>query len=165
MPRFTWSIVALWLTSLPLTTVRAQERATAERPAVLAAVDSLLAAMSRRDVALSRRLLVPGAAFHSILDGEAPAAPRMQSDSGYLRSLASDTSALRERIWEPTTMIAGALAQVWAPYDFHVNGTFSHCGIDSFLLLKTTVGWQIAAVAYTVRRQGCARSPLGPLTP
>ena len=51
---------------------------------------------------------------------------------------------------------------VWAPYDFHVNGAFSHCGVDVFSLVRTAEGWRIAAVAYTVEREGCAPSPLGP---
>jgi hypothetical protein len=158
-------MLALVLTVAPLAPARAQEAAGSERHAVLAAVDSLLEAMSRRDVAASRRLLVPGAVFQSIRDAGTPGRPQIQGDSAYLRSLAADTSALRERYWEPTTQIAGTLAQVWAPYDFHVNGAFSHCGVDSFSLFKTASGWQIASISYTVKQHGCARSPLGPLAP
>ena len=56
----------------------------------------------------------------------------------------------------------GSVAVLWADYDFHLNGKFSHCGIDSFTLLKTTAGWKIAAVADTRETTGCAPSPLGP---
>ena len=165
MHRSHWFTIALMLTGLPLAPARAQEGTGTEGQAVLATVDSLLEAMSRRDVATSRRLLIPGAVFQSIRDGDAPGTSRVQDDAAYLHSLAADTSALRERYWLPVTQIAGPLAQVWAPYDFHVNGVFSHCGVDSFNLLKTTTGWQVASVTYTVKRQGCVSSPLGPPAP
>ncbi len=165
MPRSDWFMFALVLTVVPLAPARAQEATGSERQAVLAAVDGLLEAMARRDVAASRRLLVPGAVFQSIRDAGTPGHPQLQGDSTYLRSLAADTSSLRERYWDPTTQIAGTLAQVWAPYDFHVNGAFSHCGVDSFILFKTANGWQIASISYTVKQQGCAPSPLGPLVP
>ena len=160
-----WYGLSLILAMLPLAKAHGQTAVTPEERAVLAVVDTLLEAMSRRDVALSRRMLVPGASLHAIRDGNELGPARSQSDSAYLGSLASDTSALRERIWNPTTVITGTLAQLWAPYDFHVNRQFSHCGVDSFNLLKTASGWQVASVAYTVKRQGCEPSPLGPLGP
>jgi len=52
---------------------------------------------------------------------------------------------------------------VWTPYDFWVDGKFSHCGIDIFDLVKTAEGWKISGATYTVERTGCAASPLGPL--
>ena len=61
--------------------------------------------------------------------------------------------------------LSGPLAQVWAPYDFHVNAAFSHCGVDSFILFKTTMSWQVASISYTVKPHGCTPSPLGPLAP
>ncbi len=69
---------------------------------------------------------------------------------------------LLERMWDATVLVHGPLAQVWTPYDFYVNGEFSHCGVDSFTLIKTTDGWTVAGVAYTVEPTGCTPSPLGP---
>ncbi len=163
MLRSHWSTIALLLTVLPLAPARAQEGAASERQAVLAAVDSLLDAMARHDVPTSRRLLVAGATLHSVLVGAPTATLQTQNDVSYLQMLATDTTALGERIWSPTTLIAGDVAQVWAEYDFHVNRTFSHCGVDSFTLLRSAAGWQVTSISYTVIRQGCAPSPLGPL--
>ena len=56
----------------------------------------------------------------------------------------------------------GPIASVWTPYDFWVDGKFSHCGIDIFDLVKTAEGWKISGLTYTVERTGCAPSPLGP---
>ena len=48
-----------------------------------------------------------------------------------------------------------SLASVWAPYVFYVNGKVSHCGTDSFQLLKTDDGWKIQYILDTRRKQGC----------
>jgi hypothetical protein len=66
-------------------------------------------------------------------------------------------------MWDPLVLVHGRIAVVWAPYDFHINGEFSHCGVDAFTLIKTENGWQIAGAAYTIEPKGCAASPLGPV--
>lgn len=47
-----------------------------------------------------------------------------------------------------------SLASVWTPYKFYVNGKVSHCGTNSFQLVKTDAGWKIQYVIDT-RRRGC----------
>jgi hypothetical protein len=48
-----------------------------------------------------------------------------------------------------------SLASVWTPYVFYVNGKVSHCGTNSFQLVKTTAGWKIQYIIDTRRKQGC----------
>jgi len=67
-----------------------------------------------------------------------------------------------ERIWNPKILIRGGIANVWAEYDFHLDGKFHHCGVDSFRLVKTSGGWKIAGIIYTTETAGCTNSPLGP---
>jgi hypothetical protein len=43
-----------------------------------------------------------------------------------------------------------------------LDGGFSHCGIDSFELVRTDGSWKLTGGIYTVEREGCAPSPLGP---
>ncbi|GAB4496129.1 MAG: hypothetical protein OHK0019_27220 [Saprospiraceae bacterium] len=47
-----------------------------------------------------------------------------------------------------------SLASVWTPYKFYVNGKVSHCGTNSFQLVKTADGWKIQYIIDT-RRRGC----------
>lgn len=150
-------VPAIALLTLP-GNLKAQEASPADRAAVLAAVDSLFSSMSRRDTLASRAILLPGAVFYIASGGRA----RSSSDTAYIRSLSRDAAALKERIWSPTVLIHGSIAQVWTPYDFHVDGKFSHCGVDSFSLVRTEAGWRIAAATYTIETTGCPESPLGP---
>jgi hypothetical protein len=128
-----------------------------------AVVQRLFDAMGRADTATLRTLLLPGMHFVAMsAEAPAPAAPRIQADTTFIRSLGAQRQRLLERMWEPVVRVQGSIATVWAPYDFHVDGTFSHCGVDTATLLRTARGWQIATLAYTVQRTGCAPSPLGP---
>lgn len=54
-----------------------------------------------------------------------------------------------ERIWNPMCIGGEEVATVRAPYDFHVDTVFSHCGMEHFTLIQSTEGWRIQSVAYT----------------
>lgn len=60
-----------------------------------------------------------------------------------------------ERIAFETLKIDGPLAIVWAPYNFYYKGKFSHCGIDSFQLVRIGGVWKIQYLIDTRRKQGC----------
>ena len=68
-----------------------------------------------------------------------------------------------ERAWDETILIQGSIAIFWAPYDFHVDGEFSHCGVDSFQLIKKGDKWLITNASWTREIEKCQKSPLGPL--
>jgi hypothetical protein len=138
--------------------VQAKDTYSAPQREALGAVDALFAAMAKHDVDASRRLILPGATFVVVLpDGTV----KIESDTGYLETLGKHKEAFRERIWDAQVTVQGNLAQVWAPYDFHLDGKLSHCGIDSFSLVRNADGWRIAGISYTVQKAGCAPSPLG----
>jgi len=131
----------------------------ADEQTPLATVQRLFAAMAAHDATGARALFVPEAVLFSVRpDGTSSATPYEK----FLERVGSSKDAWLERIWEPKQLEHGAVAIVWAEYDFHLNGKFNHCGIDSFSLLKTSSGWKIAAVSDTRETTGCTPSPLGP---
>lgn len=148
-------------TTTTTTTRRAGGPDTPDAP-VVAVVQRLFDAMAARDTASARALLLPGSQFVSARGDTTIVRPRVQDDTSFLRMLATTKDRLLERFWQPTVMVDGSIATVWAPYDFHVNGAWSHCGIDVVTLLKVGEAWQVTGITYTVQRRGCAPSPLGP---
>ncbi len=152
-------------------TVAAQER-TGGADTVLAAVQRLFDAMAARDTSAARALLLPGARFRALRRDTAgaavdtapapPAQPAAQSDTAFLRRLATRRERLLERIWSPAVRVEGPLATVWAAYDLHVDGRWSHCGVDAVTLIRSGAGWRVSGIDYTVQRRGCVPSPLGP---
>ena len=138
----------------------------ADSAGAVVVAQALLRAISTRDTAAARAVMLPGAQFVSVQQpAPATARPRIQTDTDFFRTLPQGTDRLLERMWAPTVVLLGSLAEVRTPYDFHINGTFSHCGVDVFTLVEVRGEWRVGALAYTVQRMGCAASPLGPPAP
>jgi len=62
---------------------------------------------------------------------------------------------LDERISEYQIKVDGAMATAWTPYRFYLNGNFSHCGVNSFQLVKMGEGWKIVYIIDTRRKEPC----------
>lgn len=62
---------------------------------------------------------------------------------------------LDERILEYQIKVDGTMASAWTPYQFYVNGNFSHCGVNSFQLVKMADGWKIVYIIDTRRKEPC----------
>jgi hypothetical protein len=56
---------------------------------------------------------------------------------------------------EPTVLIRGPIAVVWGAFEFTVDGNFSHCGINSFDMVKIDEEWKIANVMWTTEHDNC----------
>lgn len=123
-----------------------------------AVAQKLFDAMKAHDSAAAMALFVPGTTMSSFdAAGKAVITPVEK----WAERIGASKSGMLERMWNPKVMEQGSIATVWAEYDFHLDGKFSHCGIDSFTMLKTDAGWKIAGLSYT-REKTCAPSPLGP---
>jgi hypothetical protein len=130
--------------------------ARTEEQAVLAAVQRLFDAMAAGDREAAARVLTAEGRYATIrADGTTGGA----THAAFLERLAASKEKMVERMWEPRVLIHGRVATVWTRYTFHRDGKFSHCGLDSFSLLKTSEGWKIAGFFYTVETAGCPQSP------
>jgi hypothetical protein len=130
-----------------------------DRDAVLKVVQAFFDTMTAKDIDGAREILVPQGRFHAMRAG---AEPRSLSTEEYLAQLQASKQTMRERIWNPEVRVHGPIATMWAPYDFWIDGKFSHCGIDAFDVIKTEKGWKLAGGTYTIESK-CEASPLGPL--
>jgi hypothetical protein len=44
---------------------------------------------------------------------------------------------------------------VWTPYELEVEGIFSHCGVNSFQLIRINEQWKITQITDTRRKEDC----------
>lgn len=72
---------------------------------------------------------------------------------GFIKTLKPGTAD--ERISFETVKIDGPLAIAWTPYKFYLNEKFSHCGVNSFQLVRINGKWKIQYLIDTRRRTGC----------
>lgn len=153
---------SLLFTALLTVPAQAQQRQAAELE-VLNVIDRFFGYMAVRDTAGISTILEAKGSFGAVgIDTGAPP-PRMVAHADYITGLTKDTKPLLERYWQPEVRMDRGVAVVTCPYDFHVDGTFSHCGLDIFTLVKHPDGWRIAGAVFSMQREGCAPSPLGPL--
>jgi hypothetical protein len=149
--------------AVPTRAAAQDERAAAqdERAAVLATVQRVFDGMQRRDTALLRSAFLPGARLYGMRtrrDGQAVV--QQITEQQFAESVARDTRGeWLERAFVPEVRIEGTLATVWAWYDFHLGGEFSHCGVDAVQLLKTADGWRIVTLSDTFQRTECPERP------
>jgi hypothetical protein len=121
-----------------------------EKHEVRAAVDEFIAALNSGDaVALDRLLHDDGAAFiQGYVEGRQGLRLRRNQES--VDSLATATARYTERYWSPTILVHRDIAHFWAPYSFDVDGKRSHCGIDSFSLVRVDGKWMLTNASWTV---------------
>lgn len=49
-------------------------------------------------------------------------------------------------------LIDHEIASAWVPYEFYLNGKFTHKGVDAFLLIKTGDVWKIQTLMYNMQK-------------
>lgn len=75
----------------------------------------------------------------------------------FLKSISSipKTVQFQEKLLSFNIQVDGKMAHAWVTYEFWMNTTFSHCGVNSFQLLKEKDFWKIIYLIDTRRKEGC----------
>lgn len=61
----------------------------------------------------------------------------------FATSITKSTKYLDEHLLSNAIQESGNLATVWTPYAFYLDGKLSHCGVNSFQLVKINKIWKI----------------------
>lgn len=156
--------VATLLLAAPATAQTSPASTRADSLAVLALADSALVLVSASNFGAFADLMLDATVTISLVERAGEVRVRAQT-TAQMRS-GSSGGTLLERGFRGTAMVEGRIAMVWLPYDFYVNGAWSHCGIDVFTFVKQDTTWKIAGLAYTVvQPPACAPHPAGPPKP
>ena len=77
--------------------------------------------------------------------------------SEFLKSIVSipDSVKFEEKLTSFSIQIDRTMANAWVGYEFWLNDTFSHCGIDSFQLVDFDGEWKIVYLIDTRGKEGC----------
>jgi len=77
--------------------------------------------------------------------------------SKFIKSIVSIPKEVnfKETIKTYSIQVDGTMANAWTEYEFHVNDKFSHCGVNSFQLVKQDDDWKIIYLIDTRRKEGC----------
>lgn len=142
------------LNCLSLSTLMAQTTAT---DSVKATVNRFFEGMKAGDTTLIKSTLTEGGIFQTISrTKEGATVVRTENVGDFFKSISKvEKGALDEQITFKTVEVDGFLASVWTPYKFYVKEQFSHCGANSFQLVKIDGEWRIQYIIDTRRKKGC----------
>jgi len=128
--------------------------AQSSEDSVKTAVNLLFEGMNKSDASLLKAAFADSAILQTIVvNKEGKVEIRNESVDDFAVSIGKlEKGSADERIQFGTIRIDGPLAIVWAPYKFYFKGKFSHCGVDSFQLVRINGAWKIQYLIDTRRR-------------
>lgn len=124
---------------------------------VKATVNKLFDGMKNSDASVISQVFADSAILQTIgRNKEGQTVIRTDAVKGFAEQISKlPKGAADERISFESVRIDGPLATVWTPYKFYYNGNFSHCGVNSFQLVRINGTWKIQYLIDTRRRDGC----------
>ena len=159
--RVPYSVTGGFLAALAVAVLVGPVRVAAQdETSAHAAVEQVFDGMRTADPGLVRAVFADDARFAMIDTRDGPAKVRVQSVEGWIGAIGNSAGAWDEQIYDVEVVVDGAMASVWAPYTFYLNGSISHCGINSIEMLHDGNGWRITQISDT-RRQADCPDPLG----
>lgn len=123
---------------------------------VKATVNKLFLAMKNSDVEMMKSTFAPTAVLQTIdtKDGVKVSSEDVNGFAEGIKSIAKGDAD--EQITFETIKIDADLASVWTPYRFIYKGKLSHCGVNSFQLVRLNKEWKIQYIIDTRRKTGCS---------
>jgi len=125
-------------------------------------VTELLNAISTNDSTKAKRLVLEEGHVMRVSKKAGDNNISFRSNRTFIEQTGNRTIDIHERMWNPIIIYRGDIAIAWTTYDLHINNKFSHCGAETFNLVRKDNRWLISDWAYTVESINCDKSPLGP---
>lgn len=125
-----------------------QQNTDIEKP-----IRNLFLGMKNADPELVKSAFAESAVLQTITkDGTV----KSDSISDFIASVSKFTKGdMDERIIVEAIHTDGNLATVFTPYSFYLKGKLSHCGANSFQLVKQNNEWKIQYIIDTRRKDNC----------
>jgi hypothetical protein len=152
------SVISLLLTVMTLAVKRpaAAQGEGSDAQQIAAVVARLFDAMRAGDSATVRAVFDSTAQLIAVDTRQNPPTITVRPVEAFIKGVGTPhAEQWNERPMNPVTHIDGPLAVVWTDYTFHLGERFSHCGVDTFQLVRRVDGWKILSIAYTRRVDGC----------
>jgi hypothetical protein len=152
------SLQRLLLFFMCLTNVSGQDARltqTGEEEAVKKTIGLLFDGMRKGDSSMVKAAFAPDATLQTIASPPGGGVKvKTQALQRFLDAVGTPhTDVWDEQIVYGQISVDGPLASVWTPYKFYLGGKFSHCGVNSFQLVKLEGEWKIVYLIDTRRKE------------
>ncbi len=130
-----------------------QSHAQKAEDSVKAVINKLFTAMKSSDAKTLQDCFADSAILQTIT---ASGRIRNESVAAFANAIAKlPKDSADERITYDMVKVDDALATAWTPYQFYYGGRFSHCGVNSFQLVRIRGAWKIQYLIDTRRKNRC----------
>ena len=131
-------------------------RKTAE-DSVKKVINKMFAGMKNADAALLKSCFADSMILQTISkDKEGKLVVQNENPADFINFISKELPGnADERIIFETVKTDGPLAIAWTSYTFFYKGKFSHCGVNSFQLVRFNNEWKIQYIIDTRRKDGC----------
>ncbi len=150
-------MTTLRLIGLVMLLAAAVSAQTPDETSAAAVADGLFAAMRAKNADAIKAQFLPEGQLIAIdkpRDGKGPSKTRVFSAESFAKTISESKSAeFIERMPTKDVRISGDMAIVSGRYTFFVGEKFSHCGTNTFNLVRTDAGWKIGNAASTLEFQ------------
>jgi len=131
-----------------------QETKKSDVIAVESVVLQFFESLENQDTLLLKEVAFMEGQIWTVNNTVSPARHRMRFFKDDLKSFQSKNTYL-ESAKSMDVKIHEGMAMAWVPYEFRLNGQFSHCGIDIFTFVKEEEKWKIINLSYSIDKDGC----------
>ena len=123
---------------------------------VIATVNKFFLAMKNADILSLKSTLAENALLHTVVNDGSKTSVKNEDIAAFVAMVAQlKAGDADEQIKFETVKTDGPLASVWTPYQFYYKGALSHCGINSFQLVRINNEWKIQYIIDTRKKTGC----------
>lgn len=140
--------------ALLLSTLFLVQILTAQDTEVKKSIDVFFEGMHSSDTLKIKSVCTDTMILQSISEGKKGTKLNTESVSEFYKSIATLPNGMKieERLLDYKIQTDGAMAHVWTPYEFYINGKLSHKGVNSFQLFKDNGTWKIIYIVDTRRK-------------
>jgi ketosteroid isomerase-like protein len=129
----------------------AAQTSDADTRAIEAVLEQFRAAIIAKDgAAIERLMIAPDVPFRSSQIGD-PTNQNASTAAEFARDVTAASTAWEEKFWDVSIKADATLAVLDAAYSFHDDGRMTNDGREIWVLIKTSAGWKIASVTWSVR--------------
>ena len=117
-------------------------------------IETFFEGFHHRDTVLLHQVCADKMILQSIEENSTGSSLTEEPSHFFYRSVASMPKSLKfnEQILSYTTQVDGAMGHAWTPYEFYLDGKFSHKGVNAFTLFKEKDQWKIIYIIDTRRK-------------
>ena len=119
-------------------------------------IETFFKAFHQKDTTSLKDFFTFDASLVSVQNSSTGVRTKEESVEDFIRAIGAipDDLSFEERLHNFKIVDASGMTLVFTPYEFYVNGSFSHCGTNVFTLVEKEFKWKILAL-YDTRNKSC----------